>query len=103
LMIVEQKLDGFLALLSVTGGSWSPSLRKLPFSVTCVDGDSSLLYFASIDLVGSASGDNGLNRTYKSKISDLHPVKSRIRIPVQGRVQLVWIHFHTFSLLQDSM
>ncbi|KAF3771965.1 hypothetical protein EJ110_NYTH58808 [Nymphaea thermarum] len=47
----SQKIDGFLAVLSVTGGSFSPPSQKLPFSVTSVDGDSCLLYYASIDLV----------------------------------------------------
>lgn len=82
-----QKLDGFLALLSVTGGSWPPPIKKLPFSVTCVDGDSSLLYFASIDLAGNNSGGKNVSKSIRS------PGKSRFRVPVRGRVQLVCIIF----------
>lgn len=74
-----QKLDGFLALLSVTGGSWSPPMKKLPFSVSCVNGDSSLPYFASIDLAGSSFGGK----------SSRSPSKARFKVPVKGRVQLV--------------
>ena len=48
-----QKIDGFLAVLSIVGGSFSLQSQKLPFSVSSVDGDCSLLYFASIDLAGS--------------------------------------------------
>lgn len=73
-----QKLDGFLALLSVTGGSWPPPVKKLPFSVMCVNGDSSLPYFASIDLAGTPEA-----KSIKS------PTKARFKIPVKGRVQLV--------------
>lgn len=74
-----QKLDGFLALLSVTGGNFSSPMRKLPFSVSCVNGDSSLPYFASIDMAGSTIGGK----------SSRSPNKARFKVPVKGRVQLV--------------
>lgn len=89
LVIAGQKLDGFLALLSVTGGSWPAPVKKLPFSVMCVNGDSSLPYFASIDLVGSSS---------EAK-SNKSPSKARFKVPVKGRVQLVKKlsqHIHSF-------
>eukprot|EP00249_Psilotum_nudum_P020673 c27802_g1_i2 orf=60-2585(-) len=86
-----QKLDGFLALLSVTGGKWSPPLRKLPFSVTCVDGDSSLLYYAVLDIGGSFN--RGKCKESKSKknrsVQEMQAAKSQFRIPVRGCVQLV--------------
>jgi hypothetical protein len=83
-----QKLDGFLSLLSITGGSWSPPLLKLPFSVTCFDG---LLYYASINLTGNSANKRGkANESTKDDLSnDASVCKNRFRIPVCGRVQLV--------------
>lgn len=86
-----QKLDGFLAFLSITGGSWSPPVQKLPFSVTCVNGESSLLYYASIDIAGNAMKKNiaGDRFSKNNAIQDGSVTKSRFRIPICGRVQLV--------------
>ncbi|XP_078433266.1 uncharacterized protein LOC144704654 isoform X2 [Wolffia australiana] len=75
----NERLAGFLATLNVTGGSFSPPSRKLPFSVTSVDGDTSLLYYASIDLAGKSK------RSHETRPSSA----SRLRIPVRGRIQLV--------------
>lgn len=87
---VYQKIDGFLAVLSVTRGSFSPKSQKLPFSVTSVNGDSYLLYYASIDLSGKSVGGNDGPKFQRSlSCGDQQSVKSRLRIPMKGRIQLV--------------
>jgi len=90
LICLLQKIDGFLAVLSVTGGSFSPKSQKLPFSVTSVNGDSYLLYYASIDLTGKYIGGSDGPKFQRSLSSeDQQSVKSRLRIPMKGRIQLV--------------
>ncbi|KAL6509144.1 hypothetical protein OROGR_022454 [Orobanche gracilis] len=86
-----QKIDGFLAVLSITGGNFSPKSQKLPFSVTSVDGDSYLLYYASINLAGN-SRSSKCRVEKQRKIHDSGDTvshKNRLRIPVKGRIQLV--------------
>ncbi|CBI21305.3 unnamed protein product, partial [Vitis vinifera] len=87
----NQRIDGFLAVLSVTGGDFSPKSRKLPFSVSSVDGDSYLLYYASIDLAGNLLSKRfraqKLNRGLSN--DDSQTAKSHLRIPMKGRIQLV--------------
>ncbi|KAL5797243.1 hypothetical protein ACOSQ2_002063 [Xanthoceras sorbifolium] len=86
----SSRIDGFLAVLSITGGNFSPQSQKLPFSVTSVDGDCCLLYYASIDLAGNSS-----NKCRAQKLrrdlgnDDSQTVKSCFRIPMKGRIQLV--------------
>nr|GEV13650.1 hypothetical protein [Tanacetum cinerariifolium] len=84
----KKKIDGFLAVLSVNGGNFSPKARKLPFAVTSVDGDSYLLYHASVDLAGSSSS-RSQNRRLGYHNDDSQSSKSRLRIPMKGRIQLV--------------
>ncbi|OIW06416.1 hypothetical protein TanjilG_06147 [Lupinus angustifolius] len=88
---LSKKIDGFLAVLSITGGNFSPKSQKLPFSVTSVDGDRYQLYFASIDLVGNSSSNKSRGQKLKRSFSNDDPqiVKSRVRVPMKGRVQLV--------------
>ncbi|CAO2184451.1 unnamed protein product [Urochloa humidicola] len=87
----SQTIDGFLAVLNITGGSFFPQTQKLPFSVTSIDEDSSLLYYSSIDLAGRLPAINSkspkLQRSYS--YNDSRSTKSRLRIPVKGRIQLV--------------
>ncbi|XP_066383384.1 uncharacterized protein [Miscanthus floridulus] len=87
----SQTIDGFLAVLNVTGGSFFPTTQKLPFSVTSIDEDSSLLYYSSIDLAGRLPSNNSkspkIQRSYRN--NDSRSAKSRLRIPVKGRIQLV--------------
>ncbi|KAG2585317.1 hypothetical protein PVAP13_6KG383060 [Panicum virgatum] len=87
----KQTIDGFLAVLNITGGSFFPTTQKLPFSVTSIDEDSSLLYYSSIDLAGRLPANNSkspkLQRSYSN--NDSRSAKSRLRIPVKGRIQLV--------------
>lgn len=80
-------------MLSITGGSFSPKSQKLPFSVTSVDGDCYLLYYASIDLAGNSSSSKFGGQFLKPGVrnDDSQLVKSRLRIPVKGRIQLVLI------------
>jgi hypothetical protein len=86
-----QNIDGFLAVLNVTGGNFSPPTQKLPFSATSIDENSSLLYYSSIDLVGRLPMSSSKSPKLKRSLSnhDSRSAKSRLRIPVKGRVQLV--------------
>ncbi|CAM0952329.1 unnamed protein product [Alopecurus aequalis] len=90
----KQNIDGFLAVLNVTGGNFSPATQKLPFAVTSIDEDSSLLYYSSINLAGRlATNNNSKSPSLKLKRSsnnyDSRSAKSRLHIPVKGRIQLV--------------
>lgn len=86
-----QRIDGFLAVLSITGGNFSPQSQKLPFSVTSVDGDCYLLYYASIDLSRNSSSSKCRGQKFKRCLSndDSQIVRSRLHIPMKGRIQLV--------------
>ncbi|KAI3958639.1 hypothetical protein MKW98_030304 [Papaver atlanticum] len=88
---VSRKFDGFLAVLNVTGGNFSPPVQKLPFAVTSVDGDNYLLYYASIDLAGNLPPNKCKGTTTKKSLSNdnSRATKSRLRVPMKGRVQLV--------------
>ncbi|KAG9141926.1 hypothetical protein Leryth_009291 [Lithospermum erythrorhizon] len=55
---LTKKIEGFLAVLSITGGNFSPKSQKLPFSVTSIDGESYLLYYSSIGLPGNPPSSN---------------------------------------------
>ncbi|KAK4417935.1 hypothetical protein Salat_2206200 [Sesamum alatum] len=87
----SQKIDGFLAVLSITGGNFSPKSQKLPFAVTSVDGESYLLYYASIDLAGNSRSSKYRGGNLKKIFDDNDPQngKKRLCIPMKGRIQLV--------------
>lgn len=77
--------------MSITGGNFPAKTRKLPFAVTSVDGDSYLLYYASIDLPGNSHSNQCRSEHLKVDNSDPQCGKNRLRIPMKGRIQLVCI------------
>ncbi|XVF57719.1 hypothetical protein PTKIN_Ptkin07bG0005200 [Pterospermum kingtungense] len=91
---LSQRIDGFLAVLSITGGTFSPKSQKLPFTVTSVDEDCFLLYYASIDLSRNSSSNNCRDQKLKRGLSndESQPIRSRFRIPIKGRLQLVFAY-----------
>ncbi|KAG9138092.1 hypothetical protein Leryth_001333 [Lithospermum erythrorhizon] len=87
----SQRIEGFLAVLNITGGSFSPHPQKLPFSVTSFDGDNCLFYYSSIELSDQKSSCKArgpkLKRSLSIDSSDTD--KGRLRIPMKGCIQLL--------------
>ncbi|KAG9156613.1 hypothetical protein Leryth_006593 [Lithospermum erythrorhizon] len=87
----SQRIEGFLAVLNITGGSFSPHPQKLPFTVTSFDGDNCLFYYSSIDLpdqkLSSRFKGPKLKRSLSIDSSDAG--KGSLRIPMKGCIQLV--------------
>ncbi|XP_014490486.1 uncharacterized protein LOC106753204 isoform X2 [Vigna radiata var. radiata] len=90
---VCQKIEGFLAMLNVTGGNFSPQSQKIPFAVTSVDGDKYLLYYSSINLLGKLLSSKARVAKFQRTLSmgESRSEKPRLRIPMKGRIQLTFL------------
>lgn len=99
-----QKIGGFVAILKVTGGSFSPHPQKLPFAVTSVDGNNCLLYYSSVNLAGNPPSKKIKGPKMKRSFSsgDSLAEKTRLRVPMKGRIQLVH-SFHFLAIVSNTI
>nr|KJB11722.1 hypothetical protein B456_001G274300 [Gossypium raimondii] len=91
---LSQRIVGFLAVLSITRGTFSPQSQKLTFPVTSMDGDCSLFYYASIDLSRNSSSNKCRDQKLKRGIGndEQQASRSRLHIPMKGRIKLMDLH-----------
>jgi hypothetical protein len=79
-----QRIEGFLAVLNVTGGNFSPKSQKLPFAVTSVDGDNYLLYYSTIDLPANVAASKCRKESHAYTYERTHTTSKWLFLEICG-------------------